>query len=731
MLKRIQRILFILGLICISNITLSQTIWMPPPPIYYPTYNGNGAISVILSSTSAPPNTGPFTVFHGINGSLTHKRINNNNYTDNICVIGKRDEYVTIPSALSIIDTDYVESTNYLGQTSISVAPISHPVYKSTTKFLDYETSITPVGPIHLTGNSPVYLGDISPGKYEISTTVEDKTPTPTGGNGSVVDGNASASIDLYIVDLEEKTRTEELNNNEIREINLKYAPTSFIHEDICYVGVSWGSGIYMPGMPQPASNLYEDAACTTPITGTNGEKLWQIPNVPEKIYYKRPSDAAGYTTITVKMVAKNSSYNVTLVQRKVTFYKRDLKPYEITKNWSWSEYVGSSRKTYTSIWADRNDDGKAIEGFPYNNTSTQDNNRPFIFVSGTKMKFDSLKFKDTSGISYYPYSTSSPNRSYISGTGDLSFGTVNFNNVPFTYSNHILQSTSAVESTAVLPNKVDVLDLSIAWTVKHFENNVDKSKLAGPTNHKVYVTYKTPLISECPNSPCPGLDPDPNPNIPTPPSHPSGHYESLFNISCTAAKGQSTQQDVFDAIWKKVNRCELKTINGTTLQYYGAGASTKRNEDDATVQILRDGDGRCGNWASLFIDLLKSQGIELSYRNDVQAFWLKLSDTYVDSGGPFKYYLHQKTNKFQGNGKPDKVFFQDHVVNMYNNYIYDITGNFDKKSDIDTYLQDYIVIRKHYFELDDKGKIIGVNPNYAEEIPLNSINIFLYIEKP
>ena len=159
-------------------------------------------------------------------------------------------------------------------------------------------------------------------GKYTKSFSAEDIGEVPATCSGNVQDESTGTTLDIWIVDLQEQTRTIKIQKEQVFPISLKFSPTDFPHEDICYIAAYWGMA--MPGMPVPASNLFLDPECTTAITGDStysGEKSWKIgTSIPETIYYKRPANATSNHNIKITLRAKTTNYSADIVTRTLTF---------------------------------------------------------------------------------------------------------------------------------------------------------------------------------------------------------------------------------------------------------------------------------------------------------------------------------------------------------------------------------------------------------------------------
>ncbi|MBO4548747.1 MAG: transglutaminase domain-containing protein [Abditibacteriota bacterium] len=230
------------------------------------------------------------------------------------------------------------------------------------------------------------------------------------------------------------------------------------------------------------------------------------------------------------------------------------------------------------------------------------------------------------------------------------------------------------MESAQAVSNTVDVKNLSLPWKV----TTAGGADIAsGACDIKVYVPLGTPLDSLFYDS---VIIQNAVYYIPY-----SGLLESLLNISCNAAKGASTQSETFALLWKKIQTCHLGLLDGRILQYYGDGDDTVHGSYD-TGELLKEGDGRCGHWMHLFVDLLRSQGISASY-SDCESFRIGpnpargfiynpvLKRVYKTIGQTNHYLkLIQTADRYQGGGHPDLACFQDHVINKYNGNYYDAT---------------------------------------------------------
>ena len=563
----------------------------------------------------------------------------------------------------------YSETTS--GFTSIyKVSVFGHPRI-SPTEVSTY-TEMLP----GLTGN----FNSVPVGTYNLEYTVKDESILNPGLSGTVRDADCVVPIDVYLVDLAEKTRTVYMKQGDVYRIDLSTIPASFPHENICYISVSW-SLMPMPGMPTD-SDLYMEDSCTTMIAPdvTGGvNKKWQVGSAPQYIYFKMPS--SGYKTIYISLYAADSIYTFDLAQKTLSFTTTELYCHKAAIGGSsFVDYCNGSIKNYPqSLWKDvarvsgTGFDGFAFEDYPYDNDNIyEDKNTPFVVKKGDKLKLTTLQL---AGIGANTYNG---DMDYITAAG---IGNT-FNQSHFDvnqYSGYyVLSCRSNMESAQAVSDTVDIKYLSLPWKV---QTSGGSNIAAGACDIKVYVPLKTPLDSI--NNPCQNAEcVTENPN-----AHPNGLFESVLNISCKAAKGASTEAEAFSLLWKEIQTCRLELLDGRVLTYWGDGGSTP-GVHWTTDEFLHSRHGRCHHWMRLFVDLLRSQGIVANY-NECESFFIIPNSLrklrYSRDFGKIVWVddleiehdivsLQQTAKHFQGGGDPNSIGFQDHVINKYNGNYYDAT---------------------------------------------------------
>ena len=192
--------------------------------------------------------------------------------------------------------------------------------------------------------------------------------------------------------------------------------------------------------------------------------------------------------------------------------------------------------------------------------------------------------------------------------------------------------------------------------------------------------------------------------------------YHTVVHIGCDAAKGQSTEQSVFDAIWVKFvskNIQAVKVQNGAvsereTLTYYGqapvdperdsktseesyrksifaeqidseyvASQSVSRarewfrdhekmngpvgdgTDNDYLVMLLKSTDGTCNSWERFMISTLGVQGLAsvgIGVFPSENCGLFKINPNYIGQGGI----------------QPKEFIFEGHVGVKYNGIVYD-----------------------------------------------------------
>lgn len=146
--------------------------------------------------------------------------------------------------------------------------------------------------------------------------------------------------------------------------------------------------------------------------------------------------------------------------------------------------------------------------------------------------------------------------------------------------------STVLVNTIKFYDKKDDAKAFKLEWELKI--GSSDWSKIS-TTKHTVYVT----------------LD-DPSPMKDFNGNNVTLRQETLFEIGCRNADGESSQASATAKIWSEFTDRVVKRMDGTQMTYYGSYLCT----DTDAASLLQFGDGQCGAWADLLIRTRQVQGM-------------------------------------------------------------------------------------------------------------------------
>ena len=432
----IRKLLITIFILCISAGTFAQII---PLSIYSP---GDEGMSLYITSQQFRQEdlNNYYTTFNGTIRVLTSQ--------DKTNLVAAKDSSVNIYT--KVMDADY--SLNVLtGNYVEAFIPTQYRMYYTTLSGIDPTVKTANYGE-QLFNKS---LAGLPFGNISVNASIVDESVLPPNSLGSIADdGSADASADVWIVDLEEQAGTKKVCQNEALPVKLNVNPSGFPHEDICYIVISWGSGMPpMPGMPPPASNLYEDSTCTTPIVGDNGttEKRWLIPEQPSEIYYKNTA-SSGSQNITLKILVKYPSTNnfITLQQKNLNFTITDLKIKSVDSTSNLKGYwTGSLESPYPSPeYLDGNGDGTVSDPI---GTVSVDKNRPFVFAKNSDFRIDEIIIKKSSS-----FSTTGKNLSVTSSDGSITE-----NNIPYTPTSDAITASNFTGDTQT---DIESKEVTLTW---------------------------------------------------------------------------------------------------------------------------------------------------------------------------------------------------------------------------------------------------------------------------
>ncbi|MEM4302254.1 MAG: cadherin-like domain-containing protein, partial [Candidatus Caldarchaeum sp.] len=135
--------------------------------------------------------------------------------------------------------------------------------------------------------------------------------------------------------------------------------------------------------------------------------------------------------------------------------------------------------------------------------------------------------------------------------------------------------------AATAFPKKVKAYpEFQLSWQASSQSANAGWANI-GTTKNPVYLTFSSPVA---------GLT----------------LYHTLVHLGSTAAEGADTEDLVKTKVWDEFKDLNVTNYGGDRLHYYKK--YTNGNLD--TEALLTHKDGQCGSWASLFLDVLKAQGI-------------------------------------------------------------------------------------------------------------------------
>mgnify|MGYP000411580067 CR=1 FL=1 len=176
--------------------------------------------------------------------------------------------------------------------------------------------------------------------------------------------------------------------------------------------------------------------------------------------------------------------------------------------------------------------------------------------------------------------------------------------------------TTGNMTAGALFENAVDYFDpMVIDWTV-----SLDGGQtwcVAGTSDSPVYVILAEPTLL------------------------PTERWHTLFRNSCRDADGATTDTQVLAGVWSDfTDQVVMRADDPVQLTYYDAWVCGNIN----TQSLLATGDGQCGAWAKLLLDMLRAHGI--NYLNEYVFLY------HVDpTSGNFGFLVNDWTFA-QGNGQ-------------------------------------------------------------------------------
>jgi hypothetical protein len=143
--------------------------------------------------------------------------------------------------------------------------------------------------------------------------------------------------------------------------------------------------------------------------------------------------------------------------------------------------------------------------------------------------------------------------------------------------------------TTTSLPNQVTLYDNTFTFSWQVSDDGGQSWSAAGTSTHQLYVTLNGSIND----------------------AYTPKTFHTVIHRATQAANGETTEAGVRTKVWGLFPGLNVRRLDGTQLTYYANWLT--RNTTTAT--LLKFGDGQCGSWTSLFLDMLKSQGLQ--YAND------------------------------------------------------------------------------------------------------------------
>ena len=208
----------------------------------------------------------------------------------------------------------------------------------------------------------------------------------------------------------------------------------------------------------------------------------------------------------------------------------------------------------------------------------------PVAYVSGTKPKV-SAKFK------FICTNPNPPAKIWIRGTHEkLDANDVKFSfeakEVPFVIGADI-EYPSTLSDKAFTANRVNFYDYDFNIKWEYSLSSAGPWKPAGESVNPVYVTYKAPK----PKNPSEGYD----------------YFQTLLHHGCKYGEGSPTHASLYIKVRNYYSLKQVQRGDGFVLKYY----DTWDCGNLTTQQLLATGNGQCGAWAHMFIDVFKIQGYQ------------------------------------------------------------------------------------------------------------------------
>jgi len=215
-----------------------------------------------------------------------------------------------------------------------------------------------------------------------------------------------------------------------------------------------------------------------------------------------------------------------------------------------------------TPHWLDLDADGEA--------SGPDEHESPVAFVRGTEIALSDVLFNAMPvdlGLNAVLVRGVGPDGCVFEGSASVGYGEV------IVYDDMV--------AGELLPAEVSVYDTyDIDWYIA-----LDNFKLhpAGTSRNRVYVTFGNPM---------------------------GKRLESFLDISTRAADGQSTLQEVIDAVWAEYEDLHVTNVRGEVMGYYRGILCASWCKVLTAQQLVVHLNGQCHSWQDLLIQCFRTQGI-------------------------------------------------------------------------------------------------------------------------
>jgi hypothetical protein len=228
--------------------------------------------------------------------------------------------------------------------------------------------------------------------------------------------------------------------------------------------------------------------------------------------------------------------------------------------------------------WADTNKKA-GTSGWDANVADPDEHDNAVAFTRNTKPKIGAaFKIPGASNWTNLKFKATGPDGISIPATA----GTVGTDGVTVTMA--VTESTTTLPNTVKYYNKNDTTAFTLNWSMS-VDGGTTWAAISS-TKHTVYVTLGDPDA--------PG----------------SENQETPFYLGCKDGNGVSSQTDLVTGVWNDIKGRKLYRVGTTTAMTYYANSASPYTTCNGLDQLLATGDGRCGSYQLLMLQILYDQGV-------------------------------------------------------------------------------------------------------------------------